>query len=42
MLTVYLKPILPALAQQVEAFLDVPPLDFAAAQRALGGHRIGA
>jgi len=30
-LTVYLKPILPALAQQVEAFLDVPPLDFAAA-----------
>ncbi|KAB2869556.1 MAG: methionine--tRNA ligase [Ideonella sp.] len=41
-LTVYLKPILPALAQQVEAFLDVPPLDFAAAQRALGGHRIGA
>ncbi|HEX6018494.1 MAG TPA: methionine--tRNA ligase [Burkholderiaceae bacterium] len=41
-LTIYLKPILPALAQQVEAFLGVEPLDFAAAQRALGGHRIGA
>ncbi|MFO1223499.1 MAG: methionine--tRNA ligase [Burkholderiaceae bacterium] len=41
-LTIYLKPILPALAQQVEGWLDVPPLDFAAAQRALGAHRIGA
>jgi methionyl-tRNA synthetase len=41
-LTIYLKPILPALAAQVEAWLRVPPLDFAAAQRALGRHRIGA
>jgi len=41
-LTIYLKPILPALARQVEGWLDVPPLDFAAAQRALGAHRIGA
>lgn len=41
-LTIYLKPILPALAQQVEGWLDVPPLDFAAAQRSLGAHRIGA
>ncbi|HET9207777.1 MAG TPA: methionine--tRNA ligase [Burkholderiaceae bacterium] len=41
-LTIYLKPILPALAAQVEAFLRVQPLDFAAAQRALGRHRIGA
>ncbi len=41
-LTIYLKPILPALAAQVEAFLHVPALDFAAAQRALGCHRIGA
>ncbi|MBE7417724.1 MAG: methionine--tRNA ligase [Ideonella sp.] len=41
-LTVYLKPILPALAQQVEAFLRVEPMGFADAQRALGRHRIGA
>ena len=41
-LTIYLKPILPALADQVEAFLGVRPLDFADAQRALGRHRIGA
>jgi len=40
-LTIYLKPVLPALAAQVEAFLQVPPLDFADAARALGGHRIG-
>src|SRR6185369_5862939 len=41
-LTIYLKPILPALSQQVEAFLRVQPMDFADAQRALGHHRIGA
>jgi methionyl-tRNA synthetase len=41
-LTIYLKPILPALAARVEAFLNVGALDFAAAQRALGAHRIGA
>ena len=35
-LTIYLKPILPALAAQVEAFLHVGALDFADAQRALG------
>ena len=40
-LTIYLKPVLPALAARVEAFLNVPPLDFADAQRALGAHRIG-
>jgi methionyl-tRNA synthetase len=40
-LTIYLKPVLPALAAQVEGFLQVPPLDFADAARALGGHRIG-
>jgi methionyl-tRNA synthetase len=40
-LTIYLKPVLPALAAQVEAFLQVAPLDFADAARALGGHRIG-
>jgi len=41
-LTVYLKPVLPALAVRVEAFLAVPPLAWSDAQRALGAHRIGA
>jgi methionyl-tRNA synthetase len=40
-LTIYLKPVLPALATQVEAFLQVGPLTFADAARALGRHRIG-
>ncbi len=40
-LTVYLKPVLPALAEQVEAFLRVPPLAFADAARSIGGHTIG-
>jgi len=40
-LTVYLKPVLPALATQVEAFLQIPPLAWADAQRALREHRIG-
>jgi len=42
-LTVYLKPVLPALAAQVEAFLGIGPLKWADAQRALhhgGAHRI--
>ena len=42
LLTIYLKPMLPALAAQVEAFLQVGPLQFADAQRALGAHTIGA
>ncbi len=41
LLTIYLKPVLPALAAQVEAFLRVAPMDFADAARALGGHTIG-
>ncbi|HYJ97074.1 MAG TPA: methionine--tRNA ligase, partial [Burkholderiaceae bacterium] len=41
-LTIYLKPILPALAAQVEAFLHIDTLSFADAQRSIGGHRIGA
>jgi len=41
-LTVYLKPVLPALAQRVEAFLAIPPLQWADAQRSMGHHRIGA
>jgi methionyl-tRNA synthetase len=40
-LTIYLKPVLPALAAQVEAFLGVAPLAWADAARALGRHRIG-
>ncbi len=39
-LTIYLKPVLPALAAQVEAFLQVEPLRFADASRALGAHKI--
>ncbi|HET9644964.1 MAG TPA: methionine--tRNA ligase [Burkholderiaceae bacterium] len=42
LLTIYLKPVLPALAAKVEAFLQVPPLDFAATGHSLGGHSIGA
>ncbi len=43
LLTIYLKPMLPAVAAQVEAFLQVPPLAFADAQTLLGaGHAIGA
>jgi methionyl-tRNA synthetase len=42
LLTIYLKPILPKLATDVEAFLQVEPLQFADAQRALGAHRIAA
>ncbi len=43
LLTLYLKPVLPALAAQVEAFLNVQPLAFADAPALLGaGHAIGA
>jgi methionyl-tRNA synthetase len=41
LLTLYLKPVLPALAAQVEAFLRVEPMNFADAARALGAHTIG-
>ncbi len=41
LLTIYLKPVLPALAAQVEAFLRVPPLTFADADRPLGAAAIG-
>jgi methionyl-tRNA synthetase len=41
-LTIYLKPVLPALAAKVEAFLQVPPLQWADARHALRAHRIGA
>ncbi len=41
LLSIYLKPVLPALVARVEAFLQVPPLQWADAARALGGHTIG-
>jgi methionyl-tRNA synthetase len=41
-LTIYLKPVLPALAAKVEAFLQVPPLQWADAQRSMGAHTVGA
>ncbi|MDO9359342.1 MAG: methionine--tRNA ligase [Polaromonas sp.] len=42
LLTIYLKPVLPALAAQVEDFLKVGPLVFADASISLGsGHTIG-
>jgi methionyl-tRNA synthetase len=41
LLTLYLKPVLPALAAQVEAFLGIEALQWADAGRALGRHRIG-
>ena len=41
-LSVYLKPVMPALAAQVEAFLKIEPLAWHHATRALGAHTIGA
>jgi methionyl-tRNA synthetase len=41
LLTIYLKPVLPQLAAEVEAFLRVEPLRFADVARAIGGHTIG-
>jgi methionyl-tRNA synthetase len=40
LLTIYLKPVLPALAARVEQFLQVGPLEWADAKRALGRHHI--
>jgi methionyl-tRNA synthetase len=41
LLTVYLKPVLPKLAADVEAFLRIPPLSFDEAKHRLGAHTIG-
>jgi methionyl-tRNA synthetase len=41
LLTLYLKPVLPALAAKVEAFLKIEALQWADAARALGHHKIG-
>jgi len=38
LLTLYLKPILPKLAAQVEAYLNIAPLTWADAQQQLSGH----
>jgi methionyl-tRNA synthetase len=40
-LTVYLKPVMPALAAKVDAFLKIEALDWHDATRALGAHTIG-
>ena len=42
LLTLYLKPVLPALSTKVEAFLQVAPLTWADASARLGAHAIGA
>ncbi len=42
LLTIYLKPILPKLASQVEAFLNIGPLSWTDTARPLLGHRINA
>ncbi|MEY2654783.1 MAG: hypothetical protein RLZZ524_1811, partial [Pseudomonadota bacterium] len=42
LLTLYLKPVLPGVVEQVEAFLKIEPLTFADAGRRLGEHTIGA
>lgn len=41
LLTIYLKPVLPALAANVETFLKIAPLSFADAKKPMGGHTIG-
>ena len=41
LLTLYLKPVLPALAAQVEGFLRIEPLAWSDAGRSLGHHTIG-
>ncbi|MFC3533891.1 methionine--tRNA ligase [Vogesella facilis] len=40
LLTIYLKPVLPKLAESVEAFLDIAPLQWADAQQLLLNHTI--
>ena len=40
-LTVYLKPVMPALAAQIESFLQIAPLRWSDAARSMGAHTIG-
>ena len=42
LLSIYLKPVMPALATKVEAFLRVEPFAWDDSERALGAHTIGA
>ncbi len=42
LLMIYLKPVLPKMAEQVEQFLQVPALQWSQAATLLNGHRIGA
>lgn len=42
LLTIYLKPVLPQLAQQVEAFLNIAPLQWSDSQHLLLDHKINA
>ncbi|QLG87507.1 methionine--tRNA ligase [Chitinibacter bivalviorum] len=42
LLTIYLKPVLPKLSNDVEAFLNIPPLQWADAQNLLLDHSINA
>ena len=41
-LTIYIKPVLPAFAEKMERFLNIPPLTFADAATALENHTINA
>ena len=41
LLSIYLKPVMPALATKVEAFLQVEPFAWDDSERALGAHTIG-
>ena len=41
LLSLYLKPVLPKLAEQVEAFLNIPPMQWSDSRNRLGGHTIG-
>jgi len=42
LLVLYLKPVLPALAEKAEAFLNIPPLTWADAEKQLLNHQINA
>jgi methionyl-tRNA synthetase len=42
LLTLYLKPVMPKLAESVESFLRIPPLQWSDAQNLLQNHAIGA
>ena len=42
LITLYLKPVLPKLAEQVESFLNIPPMQWSDSQSLLLGHNINA